>query len=109
MHGITGGIGDAAPGFLIPADDDDRKTLSGLACERAHQQNGTRAVTAQDEGSAAHEMLKACGKEIKKATPKFSSDLKAASTSNRVQPSCLFDNEAISQRHHAALIDIPSP
>jgi len=48
-------------------------------------------------------MLKACGKEIKKATPKSSSDLKAASALNRVQPSCLFDNEAISQRHHAAL------
>jgi hypothetical protein len=64
MVGIAGGIGDAASGFLISADDDDRKSLSGLARQGTYQEDGAGTVTAQDKGSAAHESPKSSGEDF---------------------------------------------
>ena len=88
MIGIGGGISDTATGMAVPADNDNGKSLSGLACQGAYQQNCACAVTAHDKSSAAHGMLRASGKEIDKATPKFSSNrkLKAASHGACAQP-----------------------
>jgi hypothetical protein len=107
MMGIAGGIGDAAPGFFAPADDDDRKPLSGLTCQGAYQENRACSVTAQDKCSAAHEMLLASDEKIKKATAKFSSDNNLGATSAlKVRAIDLFsDDEKISQGHDVASID----
>jgi hypothetical protein len=76
MIEVGSGIGDAASGFLVPADNDNRKPLSGLARQGTHQQNSASAVTAYDKSSAAHGKMRVSGNEISEVT------LKSFSNSN---------------------------